>query len=81
MHPTHIMVKEQLMFLHLITSCVCSDLKRLGVNALRNAFEMDLNPINQTTSGGNKMQLIAVAFVDVKKKKEKKHTHTKYCMN
>ncbi len=26
--------------------------KRPGVNALRNAFEMHLNPIAQTTSGG-----------------------------
>ncbi len=27
-------------------------LKRPGVNALRNAFETDINPITQTTSGG-----------------------------
>ncbi len=26
--------------------------KRPGVNDLRNAYEMDLNPIAQTTSGG-----------------------------
>ncbi len=27
-------------------------LKRPGVNALRNAFKTDINPITQTTSGG-----------------------------
>ncbi len=45
-------------YLHLVTSCVFFWLdtypivKRPGVNALRNAFEMDINPITQTTSGG-----------------------------